>query len=315
MRTYWLDGIMGLVVGDALGFPVQFMEREVIRNRPQGAVVGMEPLKEYRIEKGTWSDDSSMSLVALDSIRRLGRIDLDDIMTGFVQWVDEGEFTPFGQAIDMGNTCMRAIGRYKAGDDVMSCGCTSERSNGNGSIMRILPVCLYACEQNLSEEEAIKIVHEVSGLTHNHLRSKIACGLYGFCVKEILDGEGSLIDRLQNGLDKGFFFYEKDETNLSQLAYYDRLRDLKKLAATPEDQIKSSGYVVDTIEAAFWSLIRTGDYRDCLLTAVNLGDDADSVGAVAGGLAGLYYGYGGIPEEWLADIRRREWVESFCMME
>jgi len=315
MRNYWLDGIMGLVTGDALGFPVQFMERELIRNRPQGPVVGMEPLQKHHIEKGTWSDDSSMSLVELDSIRRLDRIDLSDIMNGFVRWVDKGEYTPFGKAIDMGCTCLRAIGRYKEEKDVTCCGCSSESSNGNGSLMRILPVCLYAYERKLPEVEAVKTVHEVSGLTHNHLRAKIACGLYYFCVKEIMEGEGSLHDRLQNGLDKGFSFYEKDAMNAAQLTYYDRLRDLKKLAAVPEEGVGSSGYVVDTIEAALWSLVRTDNYRGCLLTAVNLGDDSDSVGAVAGGLAGLYYGYSGIPEEWLADILRREWVESFCRME
>ena len=178
--------------------------------------------------------------------------------------------------------------------------------------MRIMPVCLYVYEERLPVEDAVRTVHEISGLTHNHLRSKIACGLYYFCVKAILDGSGSLRERLQHGMDEGFSFYEKDVSNRVELSYYERLRDLSEFSAVPDTEIRSTGYVVDTLEAALWSLIVTGDFKECLLTAVNLGDDADTVGAVAGGLAGLYYGYESIPAEWLAVIQRREWIEDLC---
>ena len=311
-RNIRLDGIMGLVVGDALGNPVQFRTREVVRNRPQGPVTGMEAGGAFRTPEGTWTDDSSMALATLDSIRKLGKVDLNDIMDRFVSWYEEGEYTPFGTPFDMGLTCSHAILQYESGFDPMSCGGTSERSNGNGSLMRIMPVCLYVYEKGLPDEEAVKTVHEVAGLTHNHLRANMACGLYYFCVREILDGAGSLTERLQGGLDKGFEFYKQNAGNMAQLAYYRRLKDLTAFAAVPEDEIKSSGYVVDSLEAAIWSLIRTDSFKDCLLTAVNLGDDADTAGAIAGGLAGLYYGYGAIPADWLAVIQRREWIEEMC---
>ena len=311
-KNIWLNGMMGLIVGDALGCPVQFMRRNVIRNRAQGPVTGMESGGAYRMPAGTWTDDSSMALAALDSIRELGEVDLDDIMDSFVSWYEEGEYTPFGKAFDMGNTCSLAIEKYEQEHDPMTCGGISEHSNGNGSLMRIMPACLYAYAKGLEDAEAVKVVHEVSGLTHNHLRSKIACGLYYFCVREIRDGIGTLSERLQGGLDKGFAYYQKEITNLTQLSYYGRLRDLEKFADVPEDGIKSSGYVVDSLEAAIWSLLRTDSFRDCLLMAVNLGDDSDTIGAIAGGLAGLYYGYDAIPEEWLAVIQRREWIEELC---
>ena len=311
-RNIWLDGIMGVVVGDALGDPVQFMSREEIASRPEGPVTGMESGGVYRMPEGTWTDDSSMTLALLDSINELGVVDLDDIMDSFVSWYEEGEYTPFGEAFDIGNTCSWAIERFEAEKDPMNCGGKDEHSNGNGSLMRIMPVCLYAYEKKLPDDDAVKIVHEVSGLTHNHLRAKIACGLYYFLVKEILDGEGSLNERLKKGMDEGMAYYGKNIANLTQLAYYGRLRDLKQFAKTPENNIKSTGYVVDTLEAAIWSLIRTESLRDCLLMAVNLGDDADTVGAIAGGLAGLYYGYEVIPEEWLAVIKRRDWIEEMC---
>ncbi len=308
----WLDGMMGLIVGDALGCPVQFMERDEIRDREQGTVTGMESGGVYDMPAGTWTDDSSMALATLDSIRELGEVDLDDIMDSFVSWYEEGEYTPFGEAFDMGNTCSLAIEKYEQEHDPMLCGGISEHSNGNGSLMRIVPACLYAYTKGLPDEEAVKVVHEVSGLTHNHLRSKIACGLYYFCVREILDGSGRLAERLQYGFDKGFAYYQNDIGNLTQLSFYGRLRDLEEFAAISENGIKSTGYVVDSLEAAIWSLLRTDSFRDCLLTAVNLGDDSDTIGAIAGGLAGLYYGYEAIPEEWLSVIQRKGWIEELC---
>jgi ADP-ribosylglycohydrolase len=212
----------------------------------------------------------------------------------------------------MGNTCSVAIERFEREHDPKTCGGTSEHSNGNGSLMRILPACLYAYAKSLPADEAVRSVHEISGLTHNHLRSKIACGLYYFCACAILDEEGSLIERLQKGLDKGFAYYEGDIRNRVELAYYGRLRDLSELATAPESSIKSTGYVVDTIEAAVWSLVTTDSFGDCELKAVNLGDDSDTVGAIAGGLAGLYYGYDAIPSDWLSVIKRREWIEEMC---
>ncbi len=311
-KNIWLDGMMGVVVGDALGCPVQFISREEIAARAKGPVSGMESGGAYRMPAGTWTDDSSMALAALDSIRKLGEVNLEDIMDNFVAWYEDGRYTPFGQPFDMGNTCSNAIEDYERGKDVTTCGGTSEHSNGNGSLMRIMPACLFVYEKNYPEQEAVKTVHEVSGLTHNHLRSKIACGLYYFCVKSIIDGKGILKERLQSGLNEGFAWYGKDISNLTQLAYYARLRSLDEFAQIPEADIESTGYVVHSLEAAIWSLLRTDSFKDCLLTAVNLGDDADTVGAIAGGLAALYYGYESIPEEWLKAIQRREWVEELC---
>ena len=311
-RNIWLDGMMGVIVGDALGCPVQFMGRNEIARRAAGPVRGMESGGVYHMPEGTWTDDSSMALAALASIRELGEVDPGDIMIRFVGWYEKGAYTPFGKAFDMGNTCSLAIEKFESEQDPMTCGGTSEFSNGNGSLMRIMPACLYAYDRMLPASAAVKTVHEVGGLTHNHLRAKIACGLYYFCVKEILDGKGSLKERLQKGLDDGFAFYENDIISQAELSYYRRLRNLAKFAAVSETGIRSTGYVVDSLEAAVWSLIRTDSFRDCLLTAVNLGDDADTVGAIAGGLAALYYGYEGIPGEWLAVIKRREWIEDLC---
>ena len=167
----------------------------------------------------------------------------------------------------------------------------------------------------MTDQEAVSLIHQVAGLTHNHLRGQIACGLYYFMICAVLDEKGTLLERLQIGLDHGFAVYEQAGGNKKELAHYRRLRDLNALAVSPESGISSSGYVVHTIEAALWSLITTDSFKECELKAVNLGDDADTVGAIAGGLAGLYYGYDSIPEEWLSAIQRREWIENLCRME
>ena len=212
--------------------------------------------------------------------------------------------------------------------------------------MRILPICIYyikkqegssnSNDNNNSDLEAVEGIHVTSGLTHHHLRSQMACGLYYFMAKEIVKakrqssdyGKVDLINCLQAGLDAGIKFYgeysqfsqEEDQTIrkrkqkniLTQMAYYERLFHLDKYKKVPERYIRSTGYVVDSIEAAVWSLITTDTFKDCLLKAVNLGDDTDTVAAIAGGLAGLYYGYDNIPDQWLEVIKRREYIEDMC---
>ena len=128
----------------------------------------------------------------------------------------------------------------------------------------------------------------------------------------ILTIDSSLNDRLQAGLNTGFAFYEHYLADHENLEYYDRMRDLEAFASLPEGSIRSSGYVVDALEAAVWSLVNADSFETALLKAVNLGDDTDTVGAIAGGLAGLYYGYDAIPEDWLGVLQRCEWIEGLC---
>lgn len=321
-KNMWLNGMMGLVVGDALGCPVQFLTREEIRNRKQGPVVAMEGHGTYDMPVGTWTDDSSMALATLDSIIQNEAINLDDIMHKFNEWEVHGKYTPFGFSFDEGYTCKTALLCYRADADTSICGQTDEHSNGNGSLMRILPACLYyAMAQEDGKEielsEAIKGVEAVSGLTHNHARSRMSCGIYYFMVRSIIEGiqkdkKTSLEALLQEGIDNGLKYYGRDISNLTEMAYLGRLFHLCEFKDVPEEQIRSTGYVIDSIEAAVWCLITTDSYKECMLKAVNLGNDTDTIAAIAGGLAGLYYGYEEIPKEWLAVIKKREWIEGMC---
>lgn len=313
MSNIWLDGIMGVVVGDALGLPVQFSWREELEKDPVTDMIGY---RTFDMPAGSWSDDSSLTLATLSSINELKVVDSEDIMNRFVQWYFDGAYTPFGFAYDIGCTCEEAICRYDETKNHKECGCVGEFSNGNGSLMRIMPVCLYVYENvkssNITEKQGVELIHEVSALTHAHLRSKMACGIYYFMVKSILENQGTLQERLQIGIDSAVTYYHEDIENLVQMAYYHRLMHLDNFMDTPIDEIESSGYVVDSIEAAVWCLLKTNSLKECLLKAVNLGRDTDTVAAIAGGLAGLYYGYQAIPNEWMEKIQRREEIEKMC---
>lgn len=317
-RNIWLDAMMGLVVGDALGSPVQFYTREEIKNRPNGPVTGMEAGGVYDMPAGTWTDDSSMALATVSSIIEKKIADPKDIMEKFMDWEFNGAYTPFGEAFDEGNTCSDAIYKFRDSRDIRTCGATGEYANGNGALMRIMPACLYYYVKSRdSEAEAINGIHLISGLTHNHLRSKMCCGIYYFMTKRIVDAVLSgeklgLLELLQSGIDDGLKYYGQYVQNLTEMSYLKRLFRLNEFKEVPESKIKTTGYVIDSLEAAVWCLINTDTYRDCMLLAVNLGDDADTVAAIAGGLAGLFYGYEGIPKEWLALIKKREWIEEMC---
>ena len=305
----WKEGIMGVVIGDALGCPVQFETREEVAAHP---VTGMRGNGTFNLPAGSWTDDSSLTLALLDSICGTGRMDLKDIMDHFVNWLDHGAFTPYGYAYDIGGGTMDAIEAYKRNGNPLLSGGRDVWNNGNGSLMRIMPACLYCCAKGMREDEAVRAVRAVAGLTHAHSRSNFACCLYWFMVREILDGEGGLAARLQKGLDRGFAYFDRKAEDPENLAYYDRLRDLAAFARIPAEEIRSGGYVVETLEAVVWTLVTTGSFQEALLKVVNLGSDTDTTGAITGGLAALYYGLDAVPEAWIHEIKKREWIEELC---
>lgn len=309
MRNHVLDGIMGLCVADALGVPVEFMDRKVLIENP---VVNMRGLGTYNQPAGTWSDDTSMSLCLLDSLSR--ELNYNDIMLNFLKWYINGEYTAHGEVFDIGITTKEALVRFQEGISPLECGGKSEYDNGNGSLMRILPTLFYIQAIYGSDfqeiDEAFQIIHNISALTHAHKRSQIACGIY-ISVASMLLGEMNLEIAIDLGIYKAMEYYRKQDDFTEELEHFSRLenKDFKK---TPIEEIRSGGYTVSTLEAAIWCLLNTNDYKSCALQAVNLGNDTDTVAAVAGGLAGIKYGCENIPQEWLEVIAKKEYIENLC---
>lgn len=309
MSNYVQGGIMGLCVGDALGVPVEFIDRKILMNNP---VTNMRGYGTYNQPAGTWSDDTSLTLCLLDSL--LKGLNYNDIMMKFSKWFNKGEYTPFGEAFDIGGTTREALMKYEEGINPLECGGVSEYNNGNGSLMRILPILFYLQSiygTELNEiEEAFQIIHNISSLTHAHKRSQIACGIY-ISVADELSKNLDLKETIKLGIYKAMEYYRVSNHYCDELKYFQRLEN-KYFEKTALEEIRSSGYVVETLEAVIWCLYNTKSYKDCILKAVNLGSDTDTVAAVAGGLAGLYYGYDSIPREWINDIARKEYIEDLC---
>lgn len=298
--------LLGLATADALGVPVEFESRMILRSEP---VINMRSGGSWGQEAGTWSDDTSLTVAAMESISRRKVIDYRDVMENFLKWYERDAFTATGERFDIGNTTRAAIVRFSRKLlPPIKCGATKENSNGNGSLMRILPATfyLYAKGGGQIDADALKIIHEFSALTHGHIISQMACGIYSLIAAQILNGK-NLSDAFALGMVDAQKFYGNDDT----FKKFSRLCD-ENFAALPEDTIKSSGYVLDTLEAALWCLLNTDNYKSLALKAVNLGGDTDTVGAVAGGLAGIYYGAESIPTEWLATLKRRDYLEKIA---
>ena len=295
--------IIGHAVGDALGVPVEFRSREELKKNP---VTDMRGYGTYPVPAGAWSDDTSMSLAALDSLAD-GKVDFEEIMTNFVKWFSLDEYTPTGSAFDIGHTCFEAIRNHLHNPDLpaIECGLSDEYSNGNGSLMRIHPFVLYAYTKGMKYDDWTELIRSASALTHAHERSKLGCLIYAFILLHLLSDPHK--GTVHTALRRAEAFLRDNP----EFSYYTRLFD-PDFAKLLEDEIKSSGYVVDTQEAAVWCLLTTDSYRDCVLKAVNLGGDTDTIAAVAGGLAGALYGYEGIPEEWRETLIKREWIEEMC---
>jgi ADP-ribosylglycohydrolase len=294
--------MIGHAVADALGVPVEFLTREKLDENP---VTDMRGFGTHKVPAGAWSDDTSMALCTLQALVEYG-IDYDSVMLNFAQWCYRDGFTSTGVMFDIGVGCCVAIDYYvTCGKSYLECGRRGERDNGNGSLMRIHPVVLYLAEKDMPIEEKIEIVHTMSALTHAHDRSKIGCGIYAFVLWELL--KNPTMSALNDGLAKAKAFYQGQD----EFTYYARIFE-PNFAQTPRDLIKSTGYVVDTLEASIWCVLTTNSYKEATLKAVNLGEDTDTVGAVAGGLAGALYGYEAIPKEWRETLLKREYIEEMC---
>lgn len=300
--------IIGHILGDAMGLPFQFKSRSWLNQHPVNSMVGYLA---FNKPSGSFSDDASMSLALLDSLSH--GYQREDIMDKFVAWLMEGKYTQEGQAFDMGQTTSQAILSYNRGISIDKCGGKSYYDNGNGSLMRILPLLFYLRDQYgstfIKQPKAIQVIHEVSALTHGHPIALMACGLYLSIANQLLNSV-SKFDAVQIGLKQAFEYYDSDSTFIAYRSVYDRLRNLDDFSQLPIQAIKSSGYVVDTLEASLWCLLTSHTYQACIIKAVNLGDDTDTVAAIAGGLAGLYYGYDDLPPEWINAIHHRELVDT-----
>ena len=299
MNSLNKDILLGTAIGDALGLPIQFLDREVIAKNPVTTMVGYG---QFDVPAGTWSDDSSLSLCLAESL--CNGYDLNDISNNFIKWMFEGYWTPFNKAFDIGNTTYFAIVNLRNGISPHLAGMDRERDNGNGSLMRILPLVPYIL--NMKEEDRFRIIGEVSSLTHRHPRSILACiALCEFAIQYI---NLQSVEEAYQAMQQTILQLLKRDMFIEEGIPFKRLVSLsyEEFKAIELKDIRSTGYVIDTLEASLWCIFNTTSYKDAVLKAVNLGDDTDTVGAITGGLAGIIYGYDTIPSEWLEVLAKKD---------
>jgi ADP-ribosyl-[dinitrogen reductase] hydrolase len=300
------SSILGFIVGDALGVPFEFYTRQKMKLNPAKTMIGGGS---WGQPGGTWSDDTSLVLATLDCLSV--RYDLTLLGSNFCQWYYLNEYTPHGEVFDCGIQTKAGIKRInsfiKVNQRVIPMPPeTDDKKNGNGSLMRILPFAFYLNGHSI--EDRFKVINDVSSLTHSHIRSIISCFIYTELVTELLttDNRFSAIQKMQTKV-LGFL---ENRIPTTELILFDRIlkSDISKLK---EREIKSGTYVLETLEAVIWCFLRGGNFRESLLSVVNLGGDTDTVAALVGGLSGIAYGMEGMPTDWMNQIVKKKEIHSF----
>jgi ADP-ribosylglycohydrolase len=288
-------GIIGSCVGDALGVPVEFKSRHYLTQHPVNDMIGYGT---YNQPPGTWSDDSSMIFCTIESL--CNGYHLADIAKNFIKWRYESFWTPYGIVFDIGIGTTKAIIKLTTSKKPQKAGNSDEFSNGNGSLMRILPFAFYFHAHQT--ENKYEIISDVSSLTHAHIRSILSCYIYIEFAINLLNGLNKCDAYIQAVANLNLLF-QKMQISQTELLHFDRILN-GKITLLDENQVSSSGYVIDSLESAFWAFLNSSGYSEAVLKSVNLGGDTDTTASITGGLAGIYYGIDEIPHNWVKKLAR-----------
>jgi ADP-ribosyl-[dinitrogen reductase] hydrolase len=276
-----LEGaFIGLAVGDAVGTTLEFKTRDTYTHITD--MVGGGP---FNLPIGYWTDDTSMALCLAESLIMDSNLDKMDLLERFTKWYDKGYNSPLGYCFDIGNTTRSAILEFKFNQSLTNNADSTQC--GNGSIMRLSPAVIAHYD---NKSKAIDVAIEQGKTTHASIIASQCCEILAEVLFALIHNNSKSVDIVQNG---------------------NWLRNVSKVLnaqSLSRNEVKSSGYCVDTLEAALWAFYQTDSFRDCILLAVNLGNDADTVGAVAGQIAGAYYGIDDIPQEWINKLYNKEYL-------
>ena len=280
--------LVGLALGDALGTTLEFARRDT--KPPVTDLVGGGP---FGLAAGEWTDDTSMALCLADSLLAAGGLDVRDLAERFCRWYEDGHNSVTGECFDIGNATRGALDSFRATGEPLS-GSTNPNSAGNGSLMRLSPVAIRWWHDRAAAVEAARLQ---SRTTHGAAQAVEACALFAELLVEAISGASK-------------------ETVLRAREWPGDTEVAKVAAGSwhtkDRDAISSSGYVLDTLEAALWCVDHTGSIEEALILAANLAGDADTVAAVTGQLAGALWGMSGAPAAWLDKLAWRDRIESLA---
>ena len=289
--------LLGLATGDAVGTALEFNSPgtfEPLKDMVGGGPFGLKP--------GQWTDDTSMALCLAESLIERKGFDSVDQLKRYVRWYREGHLSSTGKCFDIGGTVRSALAKFEKTHEPY-CGATDPNSAGNGSIMRLAPVPLFYAKKPL---DAVEKSGESSRTTHGVLTAIDACRYLGALIVGAINGAS------KEELLSDHFCPASGSWNKKPLTEeIDEIASGSFKRKNPP-QIKGTGYVVKSLDAALWAFYHSKSFNEGCLMAVNLGDDADTTGAVYGQLAGAFYGEQGIPESWRSKLAHRSLIESFA---
>jgi len=288
LRDRARGALLGLAVGDALGTTLEFKPKDSYQ--PLTGIVGGGP---FRLKAGAWTDDTSMALALATSLVERDGLDERDLMERFCAWAEKGEYSHNGRCFDIGITVRGALERFRRTGNPVA-GSIDPQTAGNGSLMRLAPVAiLYAFDDEARYEAA----RRQSATTHGAEEALAACAAYADLVAEAIQG-----------WSKAQIFTPRSGWSPDKVGRAMRMETV----SWPRSQVRGSGYVIHSLEAAIWAVGNARDFREAVLLAANLGEDADTTAAIAGQLAGAIWGASGIPEEWLAVLAWRDRITDLA---
>ena len=286
-------GLVGLLVGDALGVPYEFHPPEQI---PAFWLIEFEPPTGFTrahngVPVGTWSDDGAQALALLASLLQGGKLDLEDLGQKLLDWYQQGYMAVDGQVFDVGIQTGAAIRRLAQGVPAAKAGANNENANGNGSLMRVLPLALW---HQGSDAELVDLAHWQSLVTHGHLRSQVCCAFYCLWARQT---QRESANPWNDALSTLREIYGEESAEREELEFHIR--------PDQEPSGTGSGYVVDCLHSARWAM-EGSSFEEVVRRAIALGNDTDTTACVAGGIAGIKYGIEGIPLRWRQELRGKE---------
>ena len=296
--------LLGVAIGDAVGVPFEFSSRAIMKTDPAKGMVGYGT---YNLPKGTWSDDSSLTFCLAESL--IQGYDLKDISENFIKWKNEAYWSARGRVFDIGMTTSKAISRLSQiikDDDLGELKKQKyygdELDNGNGSLMRIMPLLFYIKGRPIKAQ--FEIIWEISALTHRHIRAAMSCLIYLKLAEKLLEQKDK-VTAYSEMREEILNFWEAIQFADTEREHFKKVIQ-KDIRATKIEDLKSGGYVIEVLESSIWFFLNKNSYEETILSIINIGHDTDTSAAIAGGLAGIYYGREGIPEDWVTSIARLE---------
>ena len=292
-----IDILLGVAIGDALGVPVEFKNRNYLKEKPITDMIGYGT---HTQPAGTWSDDSSLTFCLAEAL--IEGYTIEKSANNLLKWYTENYWTADSDVFDIGNTTLKVIIKLKNGVSASESGLTTEQSNGNGSLMRMSPLIIYL--QNQPIEKRFKIIKEESSITHAHMVSVIACFYFVEFGIGLLNGKEKfeVYKELQKTIPD---FLRTQSISEKEIKYFERLL-ISNIKIDEEEVIFSTGYVIHTLTASIWSILNTNSFEEAVLKAVNLGEDTDTTASVVGALAAIIYEQSQIPEKWINTIKRKD---------